>query len=139
MGYKVNAVPTVAPFGALVIIWVPLGNSLPNPYKEIVWIIGSAHLLAWVGFAFYLAFKYRRLSITDSELIFSKTTYTAEDVRKIRVLERSSTFLLYFKKRKYPLSISFSLVDTDKVIQELRGWAWRNEVTLELAPRRRKR
>lgn len=139
VGYKANAVPTVAPFSALIIIWVPLGNSLPNPYKEIVWIIGSAYLLAWVGFAFYLAFKYRRLSIADSQLIFDKTTYTAEDVRKIRVLERSSTFLLYFKKRKYPISISFSLADADKVIQELRGWAWRNGVTLEFTSQRRKR
>ncbi|GMA58018.1 hypothetical protein GCM10025858_25210 [Alicyclobacillus sacchari] len=102
-------------------------------------MIGSVYLLAWVGSAFYLAFKYPRLSIADSELIFGDKTYTAEDVRKIRVLERSSTFLLYFKERKYPLSISFSLADTDKVIQELRGWAWRNRVTLELTSQRRKR
>ncbi len=102
-------------------------------------MIGLAYLLAWVGFAFYLAFKYRRLSITDSELIFPKTTYRAEVVREIRVLERSSTLLLYFKKRKYPLSISFSLADADKVIQELRGWAWRNGVTLEFTSQRRKR
>ncbi|SHJ72519.1 hypothetical protein SAMN05443507_10324 [Alicyclobacillus tolerans] len=77
--------------------------------------------------------------MTDSELIFGNTTYTAEDVGKIRVLERSSTFLLYFKKRKYPLTILFRLADTDKVIQELRGWAWRNGVTLDLTSQRRKR
>ncbi|WP_067626017.1 hypothetical protein [Alicyclobacillus acidiphilus] len=139
MGYKTNAVPTVAPFGALIIIWVPLGNSLPNPYKDIVWMIGSAYLIAWVGFAFFLASKYRRLSITECELTFPKTAFKAENVRKIRVFDRSATFLVYFKERKYPLTISFSLADADKVIQELRGWAWRNGVTLELASQRRKR
>ncbi|QQE79228.1 hypothetical protein [Alicyclobacillus sp. SO9] len=136
MRYKTNAIAMMSPFASFFVIFFAVADIVSAPYKSIFWATGLAYITGWTILTLRLFYKYRTLSVEEDALIFPKRRIQASELRKVRFSEQSHSCLLYFKGRKYPLTIEFGTKDKDSVVTQLRGWCWRNRVTVETSGKR---
>ncbi|MCL6446042.1 MAG: hypothetical protein K6T83_21795 [Alicyclobacillus sp.] len=102
--------------------------TVPEPYKWILFGLMTIIFITAVWQITNLQLNNGILSFKENALVFPKLTIRPEDIKHIYVYERNRRFIIYFKQRRFPISIEFSCKDEGDIRAKLHEWTLKNGV-----------
>ena len=126
--------------GSPSLVWAALGcsgltaafvdASIPTVLHWAFGAVDLATLVGLLGWVVRFTARNHTLRFLDGQIEFTHFRIIPRDIEKFQ--ERRSYIIIYFKRRRLPVSVSFAKADRDYAMQELRSWARRDEVIYEI-------
>lgn len=117
----------------IMIMWVP------KPYEWLPFLLLWLTLAILMGLILRVAWDSHWLTFVEEELVFPGRKIRANEIKHILSNKGSPSFTITFSQRKIPIRITFNDGNPESAQTELRLWAWRNGVTMNIIGERKEK